>query len=280
MNRGNRRPSDRPESTGCTDPSVSPDTRYRNRYDSRVTLREPRYALIIPALNEADSIGRLIGQVPRGLFAQMIVVDNGSQDSTAEAARAAGAEVVEEPQRGYGRACVAGLARVLPETSSVAFIDADLSDDPADLKPLLHTLEEGQWDLVIGSRVLGQAERGSLTFLQRFGNWLATRLIRFLWGVSFTDLGPLRVLRMDALRRLALRDRNFGWNVEMQAKAARLGLRVTELPVSYRRRPFGKSKISGTLLGSITAGVTILLTIYRCWRIPLRTGDAVEPINS
>ena len=245
-----------------------------------MSLKKARCALIIPALNEADSIGRLLDQVPRGLFAQIIVVDNGSQDSTAEVARAAGAEVVEEPRRGYGRACLAGLARVLPGTSSVAFIDADLSDDPTDLEPLLHILEEGEWDLVVGSRVLGCAEPGSLTSLQRFGNWLATRLIRFLWGVSFTDLGPLRVLKRDSLRRLALRDQNFGWNVEMQAKAARLGLRVTELPVSYRRRRFGTSKISGTLLGSITAGITILLTIYRCWRIRLHTGGAAELTNS
>ena len=224
------------------------------------------YALIIPALNEADSIGPLLAQVPTGLFSQIIVVDNGSLDSTAEVARASGAEVVWEPRRGYGRACLAGLARVRPGTTGVAFMDADLSDDPADLGPLTATLRTGSWDLVIGSRVLGHRESGSLTALQRFGNWLATRLIRCLWGVSFTDLGPLRALRMDAVRRLDLRDPSFGWNVEMQAKAARLGLRATEVPVAYRRRRFGKSKISGTLQGSLAAGIKILLTVYRCWR--------------
>jgi glycosyltransferase involved in cell wall biosynthesis len=245
-----------------------------------VSLKRVAYALIIPALNEAGSIGRLLSQVPPGLFSQIIVVDNGSGDGTAEMARAGGARVVREPRRGYGRACLAGLAEVLPETSAVAFIDADLSDDPADLEPLLASLERGPWDLVIGSRVLGTAEPGSLTPLQRFGNWLATRLIRRIWGVTFTDLGPLRALRMNALGQLGLRDPNFGWNVEMQAKAARLGLKVTEIPVRYRRRQSGKSKISGTLVGSIAAGAKILLTIYRCWRIPLHTRGAPEPINS
>ena len=224
------------------------------------------YALIIPALNEADSIGLVLAQVPPGLFSQIIVVDNGSRDSTAEVARASGAEVVWEPRRGYGRACLAGLARIRPGTTGVAFMDADLSDDPADLGPLTATLRTRSWDLVIGSRVLGQRESGSLTALQRFGNWLATRLIRCLWGVSFTDLGPLRALGMDAIRRLDLSDPSFGWNVEMQAKAARLRLRATEVPVGYRRRRFGKSKISGTLQGSLAAGFKILVTVYRCWR--------------
>ena len=224
------------------------------------------YALIIPALNEADSIGPLLAQVPIGLFSQIIVVDNGSRDSTAEVARASGADVVWEPRLGYGRACLAGLARVRSGTTGVVFMDADLSDDPADLGPLTAALRSGSWDLVIGSRVLGNRESGSLTALQRFGNWLATRLIRCLWGASFTDLGPLRALRMDAIRRLDLRDPSFGWNVEMQAKAARLRLRATEVPVSYRRRRFGKSKISGTLQGSMAAGIQILVTVYRCWR--------------
>ena len=197
------------------------------------------YALIIPALNEAQSIGQVLGHLPGGLFSQVIVVDNGSEDSTAQAARTAGAQVVQEPRRGYGQACLAGLAQVRPGTTAVAFMDA---------------------------RVLGDPEPGSLTPLQRFGNWVATRLMRWIWGVSYTDLGPLRVLGTDALRRLNLRDPDFGWNVEMQAKAARLGLKVTEVPVSYRRRKFGQSKISGSVLGSLAAGLGILLTVYRCWR--------------
>ena len=232
-----------------------------------MTSHTQRFALIIPALNEAESIGRQLGQLPRDLFDQIILVDNGSQDATAEVARAAGAQVVQEPRRGYGQACQAGLAHLFAETAAVVFMDADLSDDPADVERLTQAFAEGGWDLVVGSRVLGRAEPGSLTPVQRFGNSLTTRLIRWIWHVSFTDLGPLRIVRRDALRRLNLRDRDFGWNVEMQAKAACLGLKTTEIPVDYRRRAYGKSKISGTLSGSLRAGVKILWTIYRCWRM-------------
>lgn len=239
-----------------------------------MTLYTERFALIIPALNEADSIGRQLSQLPGSLFAQIIVVDNGSVDATADVARAAGAQVVHEPRRGYGQACQTGLMHLRPEITAVIFMDADLSDDPADVGRLARTLTEGGWDLVVGSRVLGRAEPGSLTAVQRFGNWLTTRLIRRIWHASFTDLGPLRVIRSTALQRLNLRDRDFGWNVEMQAKAARLGLKVTEIPVNYRRRAYGKSKVSGTLSGSVRAGVKILRTIYRCWRLPRDAGDA------
>jgi glycosyltransferase involved in cell wall biosynthesis len=239
-----------------------------------MTLYTERFALIIPALNEADSIGRQLSQLPGSLFAQIIVVDNGSVDATADVARAAGAQVVKEPRRGYGQACQTGLMHLRPEIAAVIFMDADLSDDPADVGRLTRTLTEGGWDLVVGSRVLGRAEPGSLTAVQRFGNWLTTRLIRWIWHASFTDLGPLRVIRSNALQRLNLRDRDFGWNVEMQAKAARLGLKVTEIPVNYRRRAYGKSKVSGTLSGSVRAGVKILWTIYRCWRLPRDAGDA------
>ena len=234
------------------------------------------FALIIPALNEADSIGVLLHQLPP-LFAQIVVVDNGSKDATGEVARAAGAQVVREPRRGYGRACLAGLAALRTEITAVVIMDADLSDDPVDAQRLAKTFVEGNWDLVVGSRVLGNAEPGALTPVQRFGNWLTTRLIRWIWKVSFTDLGPLRIVRRGALRRLDLRDGDFGWNVEMQVKAARLGLRVTEIPVNYRRRRFGKSKISGTVIGSARAGVKILWTVYRCWR--LRLPPAVDEMT-
>jgi glycosyltransferase involved in cell wall biosynthesis len=234
------------------------------------------FALIIPALNEADSIGVLLHQLPP-LFAQIVVVDNGSKDATGEVARAAGAQVVREPRRGYGRACLAGLAALRTEITAVVIMDADLSDDPADAQRLAKTLVEGSWDLVVGSRVLGNPEHGALTPVQRFGNWLTTRLIRWIWKVSFTDLGPLRIVRREALRRLDLRDGDFGWNVEMQVKAARLGLRATEIPVNYRRRRFGKSKISGTVIGTARAGVKILWTVYRCWR--LRLPPAVDEMT-
>jgi len=224
------------------------------------------YALIIPALNEAESIGLVLNRLPKGVFSQIIVVDNGSEDGTSEVAEAAGAEVVREPRRGYGQACQAGLAHLTPNVHAVAFMDADLSDDPADLEQLVRLFADGEWDMVIGSRVLGMPEAGSLTPLQRFGNWLTTLLIRKIWHVSFTDLGPMRILSRQALLRLDLQDRDFGWNVEMQAKAARLKLRVTEMPVSCFRRRLGKSKISGSVRGSLRAGTKILLTVYRCWR--------------
>jgi glycosyltransferase involved in cell wall biosynthesis len=228
-----------------------------------------RYVLIIPALNEAAAIGELLRQVPRELFAQIIVVDNGSVDRTAAVAREAGAEVVSQPRRGYGRACRAGLESLRAGTKAVVFMDADLSDDPADLPRLVGRFENGALDLAIGSRVLGHPEPGSLTPLQRFGNWLTTGLIRWIWKVSFTDLGPLRMVSCEALQRLRLSDPDFGWNVEMQAKAARLRLRVAEIPVQYRQRRFGKSKISGTIVGSLRAGVKILWTVFRCWRSDL-----------
>jgi len=230
-----------------------------------MTSPQESIALIIPALNEADSIGVLLRQLPP-LFAQIVVVDNGSEDATGEVARTAGAEVVGEPRRGYGRACLAGIAALRSEITAIVFMDADLSDDPADVGRLEETLVAGGWDLVIGSRVLGNAQPGALTPVQRFGNWLATRLIRWIWKVPFTDLGPLRIVRREALKRLDLRDGDFGWNVEMQVKAVRLGLKVTEIPVSYRRRKFGKSKISGTVIGSARAGAKILWTIFRWWR--------------
>jgi len=233
-----------------------------------MTSPQEPIALIIPALNESDSIGALLRQLPP-LFAQIIVVDNGSEDATGDVARTAGAQVVREPRRGYGRACLAGIAALRSEITAIAFMDADLSDDPADASHLAETLVAGGWDLVIGSRVLGNPEPGSLTPVQRFGNWLTTRLIRWIWKVPFTDLGPLRIVRRDALRRLDLRDGDFGWNVEMQVKAVRLGLKVTEIPVSYRRRRSGVSKISGTVTGSARAGVKILWTVYRCWRMRL-----------
>ncbi len=237
------------------------------------------YTLIIPALNEAANIGELLRQVPKGLFSQLIVVDNGSTDETASIARSAGAEVVVEPRRGYGQACLAGLAATGPDTSAVAFMDADLSDDPADLHRLVRRFEEGRLDLVIGSRVLGNPEAGSLTPLQRFGNWLTTRLIRWIWGVAFTDLGPMRIISREALERLALSDRNFGWNVEMQAKAAQLRLGVAEIPVHYRKRRSGKSKISGTLSRSVQAGFKILWTLYRCWRTAPKGEKTPAPIG-
>jgi glycosyltransferase involved in cell wall biosynthesis len=229
-------------------------------------------AVVIPALDEERSIAAVVAAVPRGggastfAVSDVVVVDNGSRDGTAVAARTAGARVMAEPRRGYGAACLAGLAWLgwyPPDV--VAFVDADASDDPAELPRLLAPLVEGRADLVIGSRVLGASEPGALTPVQRFGNGLATALIARLFGVRFSDLGPFRAVRWEALERLAMRERGYGWTVEMQARAARLGLRCVEVPVSYRRRRTGRSKVSGTLRGSVGAGAKILFTILRVW---------------
>lgn len=229
------------------------------------------YALIIPALNEAESVRVLMGRIPRELFSQIIVVDNGSQDLTAEVAAAACAEVISEPRRGYGQACSSGLRHLKPSITAIAFIDADLSDDPEDLSRMVRYFDQDQCDLLLGSRVLGNPEPGSLKMLQRFGNWLSTHLIAVVWHVYFTDLGPMRIVRRDSLAQLKMRDRTFGWTVEMQARAAQIGLRVYELPVRYSRRMYGRSKVSGTVIGSIRAGGKILWTILRCCLLPLRT---------
>lgn len=217
--------------------------------------------LVIPALNEERSIGRVLDAVPRCVDG-VVVVDNGSTDRTAEIASKSGAHVVREPRRGYGSACLAGIAALPDETAIVAFVDADFSDHPENLERVLEPVEKKVADLVIGSRVLGQREPGALLPQQRVGNWLASRLMRWLFRQRCTDLGPMRAIERSALDRLDMRDRTFGWTVEMQAKAAIGGLRVQEVPVDYRRR-IGKSKITGTLTGSVRAGAKILWTIFK-----------------
>jgi len=195
---------------------------------------------------------------------QVVVADNGSRDDTAGVARTRGAEVVAEPIAGYGRACLAGLARLRASPpDAVAFLDADHSDDPRELPALLAPLIAGDADLVVGSRVLGAREPGAFTPVQSFGNAVASTLLRLLFGLRATDLGPFRAIRWASLERLRMRDRDFGWTVEMQARAARAGLAVREVPVSYRRRRLGRSKIAGTITGSARAGWKILATLAR-----------------
>ncbi len=219
-----------------------------------------RVACVIPALNEERAIGRVISDIPQWVD-QIVVADNGSTDATAGVARAHGAEVVEQPERGYGAACLAGLAHVR-SSDVIVFLDGDYSDRPAEMTRLVDPIIQDRADMVIGSRVLGQRERGALTLPQVFGNWLATRLIRLFWGVRYTDLGPFRSIRTSSLNALQMEDRNFGWTVEMQIKAAMKDLRACEVPVSYARR-IGVSKISGTIRGSVMAGFVILSTIGR-----------------
>ena len=223
--------------------------------------------VLIPALDEELALPGVLAAIPRSgdgwRVGAVVVVDNGSSDRTPEVARAAGGTVVAEPRRGYGAACLAGLAhlrRAPPDI--VTFLDADHSDDPSQLPDLLAPILAGRADLVIGSRLLGEREAGSLTPAQRVGNRLATALLGLLFGTRATDLGPFRAVRWAALERLAMRDREFGWTVEMQARAARAGLAVVEVPVRYRRR-IGRSKISGTWSGAARAGWKILFTIAR-----------------
>jgi glycosyltransferase involved in cell wall biosynthesis len=215
--------------------------------------------IVMPALDEEASIGRVLEALPTGV--RVVVCDNGSTDRTAEVARGHGAMVVREERRGYGQACLTALAE-LPRLGAcdddlVCFLDADFSDDPTELEAVLGPLREGRADLVVGSRVLGEREPGALLPQARWGNWLATRCIRWITGVSFTDLGPFRALRHGSLCALGMEDRAFGWTVEMQLKAASTGLRCVEVPVSYRRR-IGQSKITGTVRGTFLASVTIL----------------------
>ena len=230
---------------------------------------ECRVGVLIPAHNEALSIALVLAEIPAGLAQEVVVVDNASTDDTAGAARAAGATVVRESRPGYGSACLAGLAYYAAQPAGqtpeiVVFLDGDHSDYPEQMPELLAPLLAGRADMVIGSRALGEREKGSLLPQQRFGNWLATRLLRLRYGGTHTDLGPFRAIRAEALARLGMADTTYGWTVEMQVKAARLGLRVVEVPVRYRRR-IGTSKVSGTVRGTIGAGYKILWTIFKYW---------------
>ncbi len=229
----------------------------------------PRIDLIVPALNEETNIVPMMQALPAGFFRHVIVADNGSTDRTAELAETHGAVVVHEPQPGYGAACQAGLAWIrgldggqLPD--AVAFLDADLADDPANLPGLCEPIAAGEADMVIGTRA-ALAEAGALDPHQRFGNWLACRLIGLATGRRYRDLGPMRVLRWEAVQKLDMQDRTWGWTVEMQYKAARQKLRVVEIDVPYRKRRSGKSKISGSVVGSAKAGAKIISTIFSLW---------------
>ena len=217
--------------------------------------------MVIPVFNEQEAIQNVLSDIPRHLEADVVVVDNGSTDRTVELARRKGARIVHERRRGYGWACLAGIA-ALHKPDIVVFLDGDYSDYPDEMTGLVKPIVEGRADLVIGSRILGNREAGALLPQARFGNWLATWLIRRLFGACFTDLGPFRAVTYPALLQLEMQDRTFGWTVEMQVKAARLKLRFLEVPVSYRRR-IGVSKITGTVSGTIRAGWKILYTIFK-----------------
>ena len=221
-------------------------------------------SVIIPALNEAESIAAVVRDcLATNLPREVIVVDNGSTDRTAANARAAGAKIISETKAGYGRACAAGIRALSPECEIVVFLDGDGSDCPEMMAELVQPILNREKDFVIGSRTRGKREAGSMNLQQRFAGQLAGWLVSILYGVQYTDMCPFRAIRRDALDRLPMREETYGWNLEMQMKAARAGLRISEIPVNHRCRTGGVSKVSGTLRGSIVAGARIVTTLLR-----------------
>ena len=230
-----------------------------------------KVGVVIPALNEANAIAKVLKAIPEWVD-QVVVADNGSEDGTPEIAAEHGATVTREPEGAYGAACLAGI-KALEPCDVVVFVDGDFSDFPQQMDRLVDPIAQAKADLVIGSRPLGRCERGALTPQQRFGNWLACFLINLFWGHKYTDLGPFRAIRKDALTRLNMRDKAFGWTVEMQLRALQENFRVMDVPVDYRAR-IGHSKISGTLRGTVLAGHAILGTIFKtAWRSRKRAGN-------
>lgn len=223
--------------------------------------------VIIPAFNEADSIVRVINDIPQELVYEIVVVNNGSKDGTEGKARDAGATVLSEDRRGYGFACLRAIdyaksKPVFGKPDIIVFLDGDYSDYPQEMEYLVKPILESDYDLVIGSRKSGRRERGSMLPQAVFGNALATTLIRLFHGAKFTDLGPFRAIKFDKLLELNMEDKTFGWTAEMQVKAVKMGLRYCEVPVSYRKR-IGTSKVTGTFTGTVKAGYKILWTIFR-----------------
>ncbi len=224
-----------------------------------------KIVVVIPAFNEESAVGKVIEEIPSSVVSEIIVANNGSTDNTAQVAAEKGAVVVYEPQKGYGKACLKGLeyvGQMNPLPDIVVFLDADYSDYPSELPNVVAPIIDDNADLVIGSRALGEKERGSMTLPQIFGNWLATTLLFWFYKQRFTDLGPFRAIRYSSLQTIQMVDENFGWTVEMQLKAAKLGMNCTEVPVRYKKR-VGKSKVSGTVKGAVMAGYKILYTIFK-----------------
>jgi glycosyltransferase involved in cell wall biosynthesis len=227
--------------------------------------KENKIVVIIPAINEEDSIAKVIHEIPKQLVTEIIVCNNGSSDLTQERAEEAGATVLNETRKGYGWACLKGMSYIADMTEKptiVVFIDGDYSDYPQEMVQLVQPILENNIDLVIGSRALGAKEKGSMTFPQRFGNWLATRLMRIFYKVNYSDLGPFRAIKYDKLLLLNMEDKTYGWTIEMQLKAAKNKLTYAEVPVNYKKR-IGVSKVSGTVRGTIMAGYKIIFAIFK-----------------
>jgi len=223
--------------------------------------------VIIPAYNEEKSIGNVLRDIPKTLVREIIVCNNASSDDTKAVALANGATVVDQPLKGYGNACLKGIAHIKaksPEAQPdiVVFLDGDYSDHPEEMPKLVQPILEEGMDMVIGSRALGEMQKGAMMPQQVFGNWLATTLIKFFYNYQFTDLGPFRAIKWQQLVAIDMQDKDFGWTVEMQIKAAKYGLQCTEVPMTYRKR-IGVSKVSGTVKGTILAGHKILWTIFK-----------------
>lgn len=221
----------------------------------------PKISVIIPAYNEEQSLPHVLNDLPRNRLHQIIVVDNRSTDRTSEVARANGATVVYEKRQGYGRACLTGMA-ALDAPDIVVFLDGDYSDYPEEIDLLIAPILKGEADFIVGSRMLLKESRKALLPQARYGNQLAVFLIRLFFGYRFTDLGPFRAIRYESLQSIGMRDKNFGWTVEMQIKAVQKGLRIREIPVRYRMR-IGVSKITGTVSGTFKAGIKIIYTIFK-----------------
>lgn len=223
--------------------------------------------VIIPAYNEEESIGLVINDIPKWLVSEIIVCNNNSTDNTSTVSEEAGATVVNQTQKGYGSACLKGMEYIAnkpidEQPDVVVFLDGDYSDYPEEMDGMLKEIAQNNMDLVIGSRALGNMESGAMMPQQVFGNWLATTLLKVFYNYQFTDLGPFRAIKWEVLKDLGMKDPDFGWTVEMQARAAKAKLKCKEIPVSYRKR-VGISKISGTLKGTILAGHKILWTIFK-----------------
>jgi glycosyltransferase involved in cell wall biosynthesis len=223
-----------------------------------------KISVVIPALNEEEPIAAVVSDcLETGLPAEVIVVDNGSTDRTAERARAAGAKVVSEPTPGYGRACAAGIRAVAADCEIIVFLDGDGSDCPEFMEQLVQPVIRNEQDFVIGSRTRGKREAGSMNFPQVFAGHVAGALLRLLYGVRYSDMCPFRAIRRTALDKLGMKETTYGWNLEMQMRAARAGLRILEIPVDHRCRTGGESKVSGTLRGTFVAGTRIIATLFR-----------------
>ncbi len=220
-------------------------------------------SVIIPAFNEEEAITKVIQDIPTDFIAEIVVVNNGSTDRTKAFAEQAGAIVLDEPRKGYGWACLKGIEYLEKNGADIiVFMDGDYSDYPEEIQKVVQPILEQHMDLVIGSRVLGKREKRSLTPQQVFGNWLATRLIRLFYRARFTDLGPFRAIRSDKLKELQMSDKTYGWTIEMQIKAAKNKLSFCEVPVNYKRR-IGVSKVSGTVKGTVLAGIKIIFAVFK-----------------